>query len=99
MTLDRAAREVELLGEAELALAIDVDRAVALERSHASVEEVLVLARERKARGDLRRRKRHAGVGELAQDAIARGLRFVVAGSRYASARRRRRASSEGYRL
>jgi len=71
MALNRARDEIELGGDAELALAIDEDPAVALERRDAFVEELLPASREAEPRGHFGGRERNAGVSELAQDRIA----------------------------
>jgi len=79
MALHGAANEVELGDDAELALAIDEDLAVALERVDALIEQVLLLAPDGEARGDFGGSERNAGVGQLTQDRLARRLRLVIA--------------------
>ena len=86
MSLHAAAHEVEFRDDAKLALAIDEDFAVALERRDAGVEQVLLPTADREARRDLGRRERHAGVGQFTQDGRAGRPCFGVAGSRLALA-------------
>ena len=68
MALDRAGDEIELGDDAKLALAIDEQLAVALERGDACIEEVLLLAAHAEARRDLGGREGRARLAELAQD-------------------------------
>ena len=99
MALHRAGDEIELGDDAKLALAVDEQLAVALQRFHARIEQMLLLAADRQARCDLGRRQRRARFGELTQDRFAgrhrrRGLvgrAFPGPGVRGAVAARRRK--------
>ena len=75
MALHRAGHEVELGDDAELALAIDEQLAVALERRHAGIEHVLLLAPEPQAGCNLDGRQRDARFGQLTQDCVTRRRR------------------------
>ena len=68
MALDRAGDEIELGDDAKLALAVDEQLAVALERGDACVEAVLLLAAHAESRRDLGGRERRARLAEFAQD-------------------------------
>jgi hypothetical protein len=93
--------EVELRDDAELALAVDEQLAVALERGDAGIEEMLLPARDVEPRSDLGRRERHAGFRERAQDRLARRPRVRNVGPAVTriGARIRRGAPAKRYRF
>ena len=72
MALHGAGDEIELRDDAKLALAIDQQLAVALERGYAGIESVLLLLADMKSLGELRGRERNACVRERLQDRFGR---------------------------
>ena len=80
VALDRPGHEVELGGDAELALAVDQDLAVALEDGDAVVKGAALLLSDAKARCDFGGAQRHTGIGKLVQDRLRRDRRAAVGG-------------------
>ena len=72
MALHCAGDEIQLRDDAKLALAIDQQLAVALERGYAGIESVLLLLADMKSLGELRGRERNACVRERLQDRFGR---------------------------
>ena len=72
MALHGAGDEIELRDDAKLALAIDQQLAVALERGYAGIESVLLLLADMKSLCELGGRERNACVRERLQDRFGR---------------------------